>query len=947
MSKSFVRSRPSRRAWIAAVVATAAVTVAAGVAVAAGNFGADEVGQETAHGLLLPDNQTITPVGKRYLVDDGRLMSSAVSPDGTKLAALTYVEVGQISIMDLSTGKVLQQVGLGDGSNDSGTDPPLYSPDGKTLWVAQGADILRFSVLADGLLNPDPTTISLTDAKTGADDLPSGMALSPDGSKLYVALNGENTLGVIDTSTNALVDQIPVGNAPRQVVLVGNQAFVSNEGGRRAQPGDFTNMSDGTRVVSSPVTGAASTGTVSVVDLSSNKTVASIPVGLEPAAEYLGKDGTLFVANSNDDSVSLIDTADDAVVQTVNVNPLPGSTVGSYPTSITMPDASTVLVSIGRDNAVAEYRYQGRRKPLSYIGLIPTDWYPVAVQYDPAIGKVVVTNGKGIGSRAPSAAVNNGTTQNDATPSQTYLDAGTVTVFSPQTTAQLRGDTHSVFVDNAWNQLLARHPAPSHRTVAVPTAPGEKSPIKYVFLIVKENRTYDQVLGDSGRGNSDPAFDEYGQKITPNLHALANEYGLFDNFYDEGTLSADGHNWLVQADANDYIEDEFGEFYRSYPAQGGDALAYQRDGFLWNAAARAGVSSADFGEYNNFIIFPKSTCDPSTEPPNCATGTTPTWSQWYHDSQVMEGKASGPLDVPQGAYTYSDIPSLNAIEDHAYPMFDLDVPDQYRVDIWNQNFQKSVKDGTTAQLNLLWVPDDHTATSEEDPSPPAEVADNDLAVGRIVDTISHSPIWKQSAIFVVEDDSQDGVDHVDGHRAPFYLVSPYARRGIIDSTYYTQLNIVSTIEAILHIPPMNQEDRAAVPLTDAFTNTPNFSPYTALPANVPLNLGVDPTQAGYSTSASLPAASLPATPAAAAGALKLVPVREAAVAEAWYTWGEQQHFGGTDPIPDYANPRLLNRFDWYSATGWTKPYPGDKQILTPAEVPGALGLGGVLPSGEL
>jgi hypothetical protein len=449
--------------------------------------------------------------------------------------------------------------------------------------------------------------------------------------------------------------------------------------------------------------------------------------------------------------------------------------------------------------------------------------------------------------------------------------------------------------------------------VAVPTRPGQRSSIKYVFLLVKENRTFDQVLGDAGKGNSDPAMVEYGQQVTPNQHAIANTFGLFDNFYDEGTLSADGHNWLVQADANDYIEKEFGAFYRSYPAQGGDALAYQRDGFLWNAAARAGVSTADYGEYNNFIRVPT---------------PTPTWSQWYHDSQVMEGKASGPLDVPQGAYTYADIPSLNAIEDHAYPMFDLDVPDQYRVDIWKSAFDQSLKQGTVARLNLLWVPDDHTSGSPEDPTPPAEVADNDLAVGRIIDAISHSPIWKQSAIFISEDDSQDGVDHVDGHRAPFYLVSPYAKRGVIDSTYYTQLNIVRTIEAILGIAPMNQEDRAAVPMTDAFTNTPDVTPFTALPSNIPLNLGIDPTQAGYSapsTSTSLTGAALPAVPASVSG-----------IVSAWYAWGARQHFGGSAPIPDFANPAQLNRFDWYSATGWTRPYPGDTRILAPAEVPGRL-----------
>ena len=900
-------------ALLVAVAATGAAVAAGG---SSGSFGTEQAGQDDGTGLLLPTQQKITPVGQRYLVDDGRLLSSTISPDGTKLAALTHIEASMVTIMDLTSGKVLQQVGLGQGDDSVAADGPLYSADGTTLWVPQTADILRFTVLADGTVNPNPTTISLPSTKASS-ALPSGMALSPDGSKLYVAFNGVNTLGVIDTASNAVVTQVPVGNAPRQVVLVGNHAYVSNEGGRPATNGDFTNLSDNTPVVSDPSTGAADTGSVSVVDLGTDRTVASIPVGLQPTAEYLGPDKTLFVANSNDDSISLVDTTADRVVQTVNVNPLPGSTVGSYPNAIGMSDPSTLLVSIGRDNAIAEYHYSGARSPLQYTGLIPTDWYPVAVQYDSALKKVVVTNDKGMGTRAPYAAAQNGTATNDATPHQTYLDTGTVTVFAPRTADQLKTDTHQVFVDNTWDQLLARsQPTSGSGPVPVPTRPGQQSPIKHVFLIVKENRTYDQIFGDLGKGNSDPAFTEFGQNVTPNQHALTNTFGVFDNFYDEGTLSADGHNWLVQADANDYIEKEFGAFYRSYPAQGGDALAYQRDGFLWNAAASAGATARSYGEYNNFICFP----DGKTNCP--ASGSVPTWSQWYHDSQVMEGKATGPLEVPHGAYTYADIPSLNAIDQHAYPMFDLDIPDQYRVDIWDQEFQKNVKSNSLANLTLIWLPDDHTSTTPEDPSAPAEVADNDLALGRIIDTISHSSVWPQSAIFVAEDDSQAGVDHVDGHRSPFLLISPYAARGQVNSTYYTQLNIVRTIEAILGIAPMNQEDRAAVPMTNAFTDQPDFTPYTFLASQVPLTLGLDPTQAGFSAGAS------------AAGPLALVPASERSVAQAWFDWGAHQHFGGTTPREDFAHPEQLNRFDWYAATGWTRPYPGDSRILTPDEVPG-------------
>jgi hypothetical protein len=485
------------------------------------------------------------------------------------------------------------------------------------------------------------------------------------------------------------------------------------------------------------------------------------------------------------------------------------------------------------------------------------------------------------------------------------------------------------FTDNDWTHLLASQSQASCTAApqAIPAKLGCASPIKHVFLIIRENRTYDQDLGDIGKGNSDPALAQFGQTITPNGHALANTYGLFDNFYDEGTLSADGHNWITQADANDYIEKEFGAFYRSYPAQGGDALAYQRDGFLWNAAAAAGKTSKAYGEYNNFL---------QQEAP------VPSWSQYYQDSQILEGKATGTLPVPESSVnTYADIPSLNAIDDHQYPAFDLGIPDQYRTDVWQQSFAQSEKTGSLTNLNLIGMPDDHTAgVGTGDPNPVAEVADNDLAVGRMIDTISHSQFWKSSAVFVLEDDTQNGADHVDGHRGPLLVASPYAKRGITDSTYYTQLNVVRTVEQMLGIAPMNQEDRAAEPMTSAFTNTPNFTPYTHLANQIPLTQGL---------TASTPATNAPAASAAGAATTpgptpaftpespaKLgIPSAVRSIYEQWVVWSRNGRFNGSSAIQDFANPAQLNRLDWYSAHNWATPYPGDSAILPPSKVPGA------------
>ncbi len=462
------------------------------------------------------------------------------------------------------------------------------------------------------------------------------------------------------------------------MVVDGDTAYVSNEGGRPARPGDTTNYSDGTPVVSSPVTGAATTGTVSVVNLATNKADGEIAVGLQPTALY--RDGAaLFVANSNDDSLSIIDTATKKVVQTVSTNPLPGAKVGSYANAISMPDPSHVLVSIGRDNAVAVYNFAGLTRkvkghgwsydrhrghdgwghghghthrrhhhghkppwhevpvkdPLSYEGLLPTDWYPVQVQPDPALGAgaIVVTNARGIGDRGPQATICKGPETSPATECatgfNTYDETGTLTVFKMPSHGELAQDTKTVFTDNDWKNVPAINRGAGDTVPhVIPPQLGGHSPIKHVFVIVKENRTYDQIFGDLGEGNGDPELAQFGEKVTPNLHTIAKRFGDLDNFYDEGTLSADGHNWIVQAEANDYIEREFGAFYRSYPAEGNDALAYQRDGFLWNAAEKA--ASAPKCSVSTTTSSPP----PGKEPAAPGKNGTKTHGSWMENRPV-------------------------------------------------------------------------------------------------------------------------------------------------------------------------------------------------------------------------------------------------------------------------------------------------------------------------
>ena len=596
--------------------------------------------------------------------------------------------------------------------------------------------------------------------------------------------------------------------------------------------------------------------------------------------------------------------------------------MGSYANAISMPDSSHVLVSIGRDNAIAVYKYSGMSSPMHLQGLIPTDWYPVAVAPDPALGahQIVVTNDKGIGARGPESTINKGPYTmpgpSKATGHNTYDDTGSVTLFEDPSASQLSAYTKTVFTDNAWQQIKPINQG-AYDTVpsVIPAKLGGSSPIKHVVVIIRENRTYDQVLGDVSKGNGDPTLAQFGGRITPNAHALANRFGLLDNFYDEGTLSADGHNWIVQAEANDYVEKEFGAFYRSYPSQGGDSLAYQRDGFLWNAAEKAGVSVQNFGEY---IYNPYS-----------LPAGAPAWDNWYKESQWLEGKVSGPAPIKdpcQYTKSRSDIPSLQAITDLCFPNFQLSIPDQYRVDKWLPVFERQQRSGEMPGLSFVWLMTDHTSGTAV-PDPVAQVADNDLAVGRVVDKVSHSKFWKSTAIFVLEDDTQNGVDHVDGHRGPMFVISPYSKGGVIHG-YYSQINLVKTIEQILGIPAMNQEDKAAEPMYGAFTSTPNYAPYTLTPNQIPLTLGAP----GYPST--LTAKDVHAASGSSAAAQGVVPANMRGVYNAWTAWLAQQgaahHFDG----PDHLNTELLNRYDWYSAHNWSVAYPGDPKIYLPNQVPG-------------
>jgi len=921
------------RVVTAGAAAVTLVLTGTGLAFATTNgFGTDQVGQTTSQGQVISDDQIIKPIGNRLLTQLGKFMGSTVSPDGRFLAATTADHPLVLQIFDLSAYKLIWTVGSAAGVNQTladttvGQEGPTYSPDGKFLWLPEQDALTRFPVNSDGTLGA-PTRFPLPKVGThlsGNSRTPTpNSALvgqttySPDGSTLYAALNGQNTVVALDPSTGAVEHTWNVGIAPRELAFVGNKLYVSDEGGRQAQPGDTTMDSYGTPVPANGYLGTSTTGEVSVIDPANpSAAVGSIAVGLHPTAMY-ASGNTLFVANTNSDTVSVIDATRNQVVQTIETKPWPESSVGYQPDGITLTKDGHLLVTLGRANAVAVYRYYGAPKePVSYIGLLPTDYYPADVA---TVGdQIVVTNTRGIDARGPAITTSKGPGTVPVTGHDTHSTTASLTRFTLPSDLDIARYTATVFQQNGWGRNDVQQ-AEGHKAAAVPVPLriGDPSTIKHVFLIVKENRTYDQLFGDMSQGNGDPTLTQFGEKATPNQHALATQFGLYDNVYDVGTNSSEGHNWLMQGDNPEYSESDAGEYQRTYDTEE-DVLGHQRSGFLWTAVESAGGTARNYGEFEYMEGKPSGT-----------------WQQYYCATKGVEA-GGDPAQLTaaglKGSYG-SAIPSLNAIADPLSPPFDLAIPDIYRAQIWKQDFEKN----GPANFNMIWLSSDHTGGPADSE---AGVADNDLATGQIVDTISHSKYWKDSAIFVLEDDSQDGADHVDGHRAPVQIISPWAQHGKVINTYYSQISAVRTIEQILGAQPLNEKVAAATPMYDAFTNKPDYTPFNAVPNQIPLTEGITTAPAcGLDTLGTTGAA---ATALNAAEAQKTaVPAAEQATAAAWATWLAGQHTTGNGAVPDYANPEQMNRYTWYQAHGWTVPYPGDPTIYAPSQVPGA-----ALPSAD-
>jgi len=911
-----------------------------------------QVGPQPDGSWVVSNGTIITPAGKQ--VDLGirvRAKAVAVNPTGNHTAAVLTMGTrvsngnGAVEVFNTQTGAVLQSYSFG-GTDSHGSNLGIaYTADGRHLLFSQDNSYVAIAnVSAAGLLSDyaqvsvpiDATLVTvpsfgsvdlLTTVKcfpnsppgtTGSSPVPcgipisqgtsypTGIAVSHDGKTAYVVLDTNNTLAKIDLSQSTPVEvtDIRVGNVPHSVVISpdGRTAYVSNEAGRIATRKDFQEYSNGTPVVARYPEGSTATGTVSVVDLASFKVTRSITTGLHPTGmAFYGK--SLLVANAYSDSISVIDTNENEVERTINLGlpiSVPGEDEAAYgagPNSIAVDAKNHIAyVALYNANAVAvvDLREGGSD---AILGMIPVGYAPSSVALDAVDNALIVANDKGVGT-TDTPPHDSFETDYGVSSHNTHQDLGTVSIVPVPNRATLHEMTKQVFQNNHWdlkhNIETASGGSPRAKPRAIPNKIGDPSKIKHVFLIIRENRTYDQVLGDVAGGNGDASLAVFGANVTPNAHAIVERFPLLDNFYDPSRQSADGHNWIVQAMAPYSDDIQAPDWKRDYPSNGGDAIAYQKKGNLYDLAVKAGIKIKNYGEYIEWNSF-KTPAGNTTEP---------SWADFYNDTLAYESGAEKQLYYVNTVASYSPLPNVMNTTIQNYPQFDLGIPDQFRVDVWAQDFEKDVKAGTVPQLSIMWISSDHTGGP---PTAVAMQADNDLAFGRFVDIISHSPVWKDSAIFVEEDDAQNGVDHVDGHRSPGYVISPYVRQGgVVDSHYYSQVNVTRTIEQILGLTPMNQNDLVASPMGMLFINDPpeeNFKPWTHVPNLIPLDQGVT-GQTHVAENMSGPAK----------------------VLRAGWMKKKAQIFAGKYHRPDSEDPDTVNHLDWYEATGFTRPYPGENKV---------------------
>ena len=811
-----------------------------------------QVGQGHDGGTVVPTGQTVRPAGKT-VAGGGRPIDLALSPDMNSV----YVKTDNgLVILDALSLKVRQVLPFEGGENAS-THGIAASRGGGSIYLTSSGGMLWEARIGDDGKWYWNRRIRIA-APDHGDSYPCGIALSQDGSHAYVALSRNNSVAVIKLENALMEAEISVGVAPFDVALSpdGSFAYVSNWGGRRPVRGEHFMRSSGTKTLVDD-RGIPCSGTVSKIDLKLFHVVAEVAVGLHPSDIELQSDGLrMFVANANSDNVSVIDAREFRVAETIEVKAEQTLPFGGITNAVALSaDEGTLYAANAGNNAVAVIKLGGPARGKSKVsGFIPVGWFPSAL----AVGgkQLFVVNAKGEGSR-----------QADSTTRKWHVkwQRGTLNRIEEPSQAALAKYTKNARENALIRQSLQAFERPRRgiQPVPIPQRAGEPSVFRHVVFVLKENRTYDQVFGDMKQANSDSSLCIFGREVTPNHHALAEQFVLLDNYYCNGIVSADGHQWATQGITTDYQEKAFGSWSRSYDF-GTDPLAFAPTDFIWQSVLLHGLTFRNYGEFDFPALEPAAT----------------KWSEMYDEHENPSGKVDFRQWIP--------FEELRPYTSPTYPGWELRIPDVLRVERFLTEFEVYKKEGDWPNFVIVYLPQDHTSGMQIDkPTPRAHVSDNDLALGRLVEAISKSPFWSNTCIFVNEDDPQNGFDHVDGHRSLCLVVSPYTLRGKVVSHFYNQCSVLHTIERIFGLPPMNQLDAIAPTMEACFTTKLDFTPYTALPNIIPL----DEMNAH---------ASLPERPQSTG--------RQT---------GELLDFSG----PDRINDDMLNRILWLAAKGPGDPYP--------------------------
>jgi len=797
---------------------------------------ADKVGRMGTNKVVLPVNQVITPAGRQIELHGLRPQVLALSPDGQIL--LTAGKTHDLYSINPDTGTVIEHIALpNDGLPSKGPVPTsthilkpnnddqasytglIFNKDGSRVYLANvKGGVKIFSVSADhhlkgigGFGMPD------ADAPRRKAEIPSGIALSADEKRLYVAGSLSNRLLEFDAETGELLRTIDVGVAPYDVLIRGDIAYVSNWGGRRPDANSVVGPAGVGTTVRVDSHSVASEGSVSVIDLKTGKVMQEILTGRHACAMQISADSKyLIVANANEDNLSVIDLRSRKIVETIPMS-WPGQDLfGAAPNAMVLDKSSkTLYVCNGSQNAVAVVRFNPGKSSIQ--GMIPTGWYPGAIVLDAGRKMIEVANIKGTLPDSTYAPGRRGY--------NSHQHLGTVSLIPMPDKKELANYTKIVLKNyrRALVEEVFQPARPGIKPVPVPERIGEPSTIHHVVYLVKENRTYDQILGDVKQGNGDKSLCVFGEKVTPNQHKMVNDYVLLDNTYCSSILSADGHQWALSGYATDYMEKSFADFPRSYPDMQEladmDALAYSPKGFIWDDALAHGRTVRDYGECSVAVTSWK---DPANK-------KSIEWMDHYRNF-VSHGDA-----IVYSNYAGSD--SLQPFIMTNTVGWDMTVPDVYRSAQFISQLKEFEAKGEMPNLIIICLPNDHTSgTSPGTPTPAAQVADNDLAFGQIVEALSQSSFWKDTCVFAIEDDPQAGWDHVSGYRTTAYVVGPYVKRHTVVSTYYNQPSLLRTMELMLGLPPMHQLDASAQPMRECFTDTPDFSPYKCETNNIPLDM---------------------------------------------------------------------------------------------------------------